>query len=176
MYGLTRFPRKVRALAIILRSAAERLCEAIRDYLPRILRQIATLEEAITGFGSQPVIVNDVMQRFAFDSMGEFAFNESFGMTKSGKMHRAIEQQRSAISLLGPLSPAIWVPMLAFAFVPFYWRIRDWNGMVAFCDNRLEKRLKVGYLSLAVCLALLSSLSLDKSRRAGHRGLVHRGA
>lgn len=121
-------------------------CEAIRDYLPRILRQISTLEQVIAGFGSQPVVVNDLMQRFAFDSMGEFAFNESFGMTISGKMHPAIAQQRSAISLLGPLSPAIWIPRLAFAFAPFYSRVKDWNGMVAFCDSRLEQRLHVGPL------------------------------
>ncbi|CAD6591505.1 MAG: hypothetical protein ASARMPRED_005466 [Alectoria sarmentosa] len=91
------------------------LRQAIKEYLPRILRQISTLEQLIATYGSQPVVVNDIMQWFAFDSMGEFAFNESYNMMKSGKQHSAITQQRSALALLGPLNAAIWIPRLAFA-------------------------------------------------------------
>lgn len=83
------------------------------------------------------------MQWFAFDSMGEFVFNESFNMMKSGKQHSVIVQQRSALALLGPLNAAIWIPRLAFAFLPYFWRVKDWNGMIAFCDSQMEKRLQV---------------------------------
>lgn len=51
--------------------------KAIREYLPRIPRQISTLEQVIAQFDAEPVIANDIMQWFAFDSMDEFAFNES---------------------------------------------------------------------------------------------------
>lgn len=33
--------------------------------------------------------------------MGEFAFNEDFGVMKSGKWHFVVTQQRSALALLG---------------------------------------------------------------------------
>lgn len=107
------------------------------------MRQISTLEQVIAQFGSQPVKVNDIMQWFAFDSVGEFAFNESFNMMENGKLHCAIAQQRSALALLGPLNSAIWIPRLAFASAPFVWRVRDWFGMIAFCDSQIKKRLQV---------------------------------
>ena len=90
------------------------------------------------------------MQWFAFDSMGEFAFNEDFGMMKSGEWHGVITQQRSALALLGPLNVAICIPRLAFAFAPNFWRVKDWTGMMTFCDSRMEKRLKVATLFLCM--------------------------
>jgi hypothetical protein len=86
------------------------------------------------------------MQWFAFDSMGEFAFNENFGMMKTGQLHGAIAQQRSALALLGPLNAAIWIPRVAFAFAPSFWRVKDWFGMIRFCDSRIKKRLQVRLL------------------------------
>ncbi|MCJ1268692.1 hypothetical protein MMC22_008580 [Lobaria immixta] len=116
--------------------------KAIREYLPRILRQIWTLEQVIAQFGSKPVIVNDFMQWLAFDSMAEFAFNESFQMMESGDYMAQSFQQRSALALLGPLNSAIWIPRLAFAFAPFAWRVRDWFRMNPFCDSQIKKRLQ----------------------------------
>ena len=64
--------------------------------------------------------------------MGEFAFNEDFGVIKSGKWHFIVTQQRSALALLGSFDPAIWIIRLALAFAPFFWRVRDRIGMIAF--------------------------------------------
>ena len=116
---------------------------AIREYLPRIRRQIDTLDRLIASSQTQPLILNDIMRWFAFDSMGEFAFNEDFGMMKAAKWHGTIAQQQSALSLLGYLNNAIWIPRLAFAFAGSLGRVKDWTGMIAFCDSRIEKRLKV---------------------------------
>lgn len=95
---------------MILQPTAKCSFEATRKYLSRILRQISTLDQFIAKLGSQPVIVNDILQWFAFDSMGEFSFNESFDIMESGKVHSAIAQQRWALAMLGPLNAAIWIP------------------------------------------------------------------
>ena len=116
---------------------------AIRSYLPRILEQISKLEQTIAGSDSKPVMVNDIMSWFAFDSMGEFAFNQSFGMMESQEWHGAIVQQRSALALLGPLNAAIWIVRIAVAFLPRFWRVKDWTSMMTFCDSRMEQRMKV---------------------------------
>lgn len=152
MYGIWRFLQNVSFALRISQPSVKWRRAAIREYLPRILRQISTLEQTIARYGSQPVVINDIMQWFAFDSMGEFAFNESFGMMKSGKLHGAIAQQRSALALLGPLNAAIWIVRLAFAFAPFFWRVKDWFGMIAFCDSRIKKRLEVGLLYLSIII------------------------
>lgn len=116
--------------------------KSIREYLPRILQQIGTLEAIIASSSGQPVIPNDIMQWFAFDSMGEFAFNENFGMMKTKTWHRAIMQQRSALAILGSLNHTVWAIRLAFAFLARFWRVKDWMGMISFCDQCIERRLK----------------------------------
>lgn len=100
------------------------------------------------------MVVNDIMQWFVFDSMGEFAFKEDFGGMKSGKWHFVVTQQRSALALLGSFNPAIWIIRLALAFAPFFWRVRDRTGMIAFCDSRMERRLKVGTIPSCLCITL----------------------
>lgn len=117
--------------------------QAIAEYLPRIRQQVERLADLIANHNSEPVLLNDVMSWFAFDSMGEFMFNSDFGMMKSSAWHPAIVQQRAALALLAPLSDAIWLVRLAFAFFPFVGKVRDWNQMVAFCDNAMQKRMEV---------------------------------
>lgn len=82
------------------------------------------------------------MQWFAFDSMGEFAFNENFGMMKTKTWHRAIIQQRSALAILGSLNHTVWAIRLAFAFLARFWRVKDWMGMISFSDQCMERRLQ----------------------------------
>ena len=130
-------------------------------------QQISMFEQVIARSNSQPLVVNDIMQWFAFDSMGEFAFNENFGMMQSGEWHHAVTQQRSALALLGFLNPTIWIIRLAFAFAPFFWRAKDWTGMIAFCDIRMEQRLKVKGLSSILCVALLTDLVQTKVGEPG---------
>lgn len=83
------------------------------------------------------------MSWFAFDSMGEFLFKKDFGMMESSAWHPAIVQQRRALALLAPLSDAIWLVRLAFAFFPFVGKVRDWNQMVSFCDSAMHERMQV---------------------------------
>ena len=119
------------------------LIQAITEYLPRIEEQVERLADLIASHGAEPLLLNDVMAWFAFDSMGEFMFNSSFGMMETSTWHPAIVKQRGALALLAPLSDAIWLVRLAFAFLPFFGKVRDWNQMVAFCDGAMQKRIKV---------------------------------
>jgi cytochrome P450 len=81
--------------------------QAIAEYLPRIRQQVERLADLIANHSSEPVLLNDVMSWFAFDSMGEFMFKSDFGMMKSSAWHPAIVQQRGTLALLAPLSDAI---------------------------------------------------------------------
>ena len=116
---------------------------AIQEYLPRILEQVSTLVELVDQYQGTPVLINDLMAWFSFDSMGEFMFNESFHMMTSRKMHPAIVQQKNALALLGIFTESIWIVRLAFKLVPFYGLVKQWLDMVAFCDGQMDKRIRV---------------------------------
>ncbi|KAI1381207.1 benzoate 4-monooxygenase cytochrome P450 [Hypoxylon crocopeplum] len=99
-------------------------------------------QHAVDKYGKNLVPVNDVMQWFAFDSMGEFAFNSSFDMLKTGAWHKAIVQQRTALAMLGWLNPAIWAIRLAFFFAPNVWPVKAWFDIIDFCDTCMKKRIQ----------------------------------
>ena len=125
------------------------ISQAIAEYLPRIKKQVERLADIIAKHDCEPVLLNDVMAWFAFDSMGEFMFTSDFGMMKSNTWHPAIVQRKGALALLAPMSDAIWLVRLAFAFTPFFGKVRDWNRMVAFCDNAMQKRMQVNVNNLS---------------------------
>ncbi|KAJ9260547.1 hypothetical protein DTO212C5_8476 [Paecilomyces variotii] len=116
--------------------------KALMEYYERVREKVHTLENLVMSQNSRPVDINKLMYWFAFDSMGDFAFSEDFGMMKNKAWHQNIVMLRSALALLGPLSPAIWIPRLGFAFIPGLWRVRDWFQMLAFCDKCMERRMK----------------------------------
>ncbi|KAJ5937093.1 cytochrome P450 [Penicillium verhagenii] len=115
---------------------------AIRGYHERIIAKVNTLISLIQEQESQPVYLNDLMYWFSFDSMGDFAFSEDFGMMKSKQWHQVIWMFRYALALLGPFSPAIWVPRLAFAIIPGLWWAKWWFEMLSFCDRCMARRMK----------------------------------
>lgn len=83
------------------------------------------------------------MYWFAFDSMGDFGFNQSFETLKNIEWSEAALYLRSAIGLLEPFSPAIWLPRIAFAFMPGVWRVRHWFQMLEFADDTMKIRMSV---------------------------------
>ncbi|PQE09099.1 Cytochrome P450 protein [Rutstroemia sp. NJR-2017a BVV2] len=115
---------------------------ALSSYEPRVLRKVHGLKEHISKAHGKLIFVNDLMQWFSFDLMGAFAFSEDWGMMEKSEYHVAISMVRSAITLLGPFSPAIWIPRLGFALIPHLWKVKDWFGMLAFCDTCMERRMK----------------------------------
>ena len=83
------------------------------------------------------------MSWYSFDAMGEFLFDKGFGMMTSNAWHPAIEHQKGALALLGPLSHAIWLIRLGFVFLPWVPQVREWFSMVDFCEARMFDRMKV---------------------------------
>ncbi|KAI2627965.1 cytochrome P450 monooxygenase-like protein [Hypomontagnella submonticulosa] len=111
---------------------------------PRIALQAEALRRCIAGYGNQPVDIDEVMSWFSFDAMGEVLFGEDFNLMNSKVMHPAILHRDRALSMLGPIADAIWLAHLAFQFIPFYGRVKDWFRMVAFCDERMRERMERG--------------------------------
>lgn len=124
---------------------------AIESYRPRLQRQVEVLNSIIDTFSREdrPVYVNDLMYFYAFDSMGEFAFNQDFGMMRNEKWHDAAKGIKRAISILGPMKSVIWLIRIGFYFLPWFWRIGDWFNALHFCQARLEDRIKVGIFIIA---------------------------
>lgn len=97
----------------------------------------------ISEYGEKPVVVNDLLHWFAFDSMGDYGFGQDFGLMRERKWSRAATNLHSSLSVLGYLSPAIWVCILAFFFMPGLWKVKHWFQMIEFGDNCIEKRKNV---------------------------------
>lgn len=145
--------RKVRATQIFIPRACweDRCCRepksitltALNIYLPRILAQVKVLGDVVAHYGNTPILLNDVMMWFSFDSMGEFAFNQSFDMMKTGTWHTLIRQQRAALSILGPMNPMVWGIRLGFAFGGFLPPVKSWKNMIGFCEPCIKQRLTV---------------------------------
>lgn len=115
---------------------------AIRQYHHRIIKKVDKLVKLVQAEGQQPILINEIMYWFAFDSMGDFAFSMDFKMMENQEWHQVILLFRSALALLGPLSPAIWIPRLAFSFAPGLLWAKWWFQMLAFCDQCMERRMK----------------------------------
>ncbi|KAL9120139.1 MAG: hypothetical protein Q9187_003309 [Circinaria calcarea] len=114
-------------------SGAELLVQKI-EVLTKIISDSAAAQK--------PVVMNEVMYWYAFDSMGEFAFNQDFGMMRRQEWHFAITLFRRALSIIGPFSPIIWLIKIGFAFLPWFWKIGDWFAMLAFCKQQMNNRIK----------------------------------
>lgn len=110
---------------------------------PRIADQVMSLVSCIKKYNGSVVDVDEVMSWFSFDAMGEVVFGQDFDLLNSRVMHPAILHRDRALAMLGPIADAIWIARLAFSFVPFYGKIRDWMRMVAFCEERMKMRMKV---------------------------------
>lgn len=117
--------------------------QAIAEYLPRIQQQVNRLADLIAKHGSRPILLNDVMSWFAFDSMGEFIFDKDFGMMDTETWHQAIIQQRNALAFFGKFVDAVWLARLGFSFFPWFGGAREWLQMVKFCDEAMQKRMRV---------------------------------
>ena len=107
------------------------------------MSKVDTLVDLIIEHSSEPILINDFMYWFSFDSMGDFAFSQDFEMMKKKQWHQTLWMFRYALALLGPFSPAIWVPRVAFAVFPGLWWAKWWFQMLEFCDKCMENRMKV---------------------------------
>ena len=115
------------------------------SYKDRIHRQVRALIQLIADAAQQnrTLLANEIMYWYTFDGMGEFAFNQSFGMMEHKRFHFTYSLFRNALGLLGPLTSVIW--LLKIAFVWFKWvpPVRGWFEMMDFCMKQMDTRQQV---------------------------------
>jgi len=92
-------------------------------------------------------------------------------MMEKQEYHAAIQMVRRAITLLGPFSPAIWIPRLGFAFIPGFWKVRDWFGMLEFCDECMKRRMKTEVEERDIASWFIEELEKDSDNKLHRRWL-----
>ena len=119
--------------------------KAMSYYEERMMRHGGILERAISDLArrDRPVNVSTWFYWFTFDVMGEFAFARSFGMLEDEQWHIVVVMLRKAMRLLGPLSPVPWLAQAGFKILPWFYVVRDWFAMVAWCQQRMNERIEV---------------------------------
>ncbi|KAI1451035.1 cytochrome P450 [Annulohypoxylon stygium] len=116
--------------------------KAMNAFYPRVSILAQSLSDCIASYGTQPVDLDDVMSWFSFDIMGDVLFGEDFNLLKSRRWEPAIKHRDGALALVGPISDATWIAHLAFLLVPFYGRVRDWESLMSFCEERIKDRIR----------------------------------
>ncbi|KAI2616627.1 benzoate 4-monooxygenase cytochrome P450 [Hypoxylon sp. NC1633] len=102
---------------------------ALLHHYESLKRHVKVLESIISEYGETPVVVNDLLHWFAFDSMGDYGFGQDFGLMRERKWSRAATNLHSSLSVLGYLSPRSGL-----------WKVKHWFQMIEFGDNCVEKR------------------------------------
>lgn len=69
-------------------------------------------------------------------------------MMKSGKPVDGYLWMRSALGLLGPFTPAIWIARLGSAFIPALWKVCRWFKMLKFSDECMSDCMKASHVHL----------------------------
>ncbi|KAI0110725.1 benzoate 4-monooxygenase cytochrome P450 [Nemania sp. FL0031] len=114
----------------------------LAEYYSRFANQVEILVDLVSESSPNPIAINTLIYCFAFDSMGDFGFGRDFGMMKNKKLTDGAFYMRSALTLLGPFGPAIWIARLGFSFIPWLWKVGHWFKMLAFADACIDERLK----------------------------------
>lgn len=124
------------------------LTPAITQYEEKILKYIEQLDSCIEVDATAHKVsdVTNLFYWFAFDAMGDFVFNKSFGMLQDREWHHIVLLLQRALSLLGPFSPVPWLLQLGLKCMPRIWILKDWFDMVAWCELQMHERVKVGLL------------------------------
>ncbi|KAH8785239.1 cytochrome P450 [Diaporthe sp. PMI_573] len=133
------------------------IASSVAQYYESILVKVRVLEEIISQSNREPLLVNDLIYYFAFDSMGAFGFGMDFGLMRDRKPIDGFRYMRSALGLLGPFTPAIWIARLGFAFIPGLWKVKHWFKMLKFSDNCMNTYIQ----------AYIASAFVEEYKRSG---------
>ena len=108
-------------------------CSAVAQYEEKIPKYIDQLDSCIEAdaVAQRDSDVTNLFYWFGFDAMGDFHFNESFGMLQNQEWHHIVLLLQRALSLLGPFSPVPWLVQLGFKVLSRAWILKDWFDMVA---------------------------------------------
>ena len=77
----------------------------------------------------------------------------------------------------GSLSPVPWLAQLGFNIFPWFWVVRDWFSMLAWCRERMKERIQV--IRIRLSYATMSRATdilrvLDHRRKARCFKVVNR--
>ncbi|KAL8832578.1 MAG: hypothetical protein Q9170_004822 [Blastenia crenularia] len=112
--------------------------KALRGYEARIRKYTSSLAEQMSTLSTKPVDASAWFKYFAFDVMGDLAFNKDFEMLAKGEAHWTITLLNEALGLQALKLPTwifrilLSVPRLAYK----YWKFID------YCDQQLENRIR----------------------------------
>lgn len=119
---------------------------ALAQHELKVLKYLDVLEQCIEADAMAGKLsdMRNLLFWFGFDVMGEFVFNKSFDMLENQQWHYIIIRLQSALSLLGPFSPAPWLIQLGFKLGPRFSALKDWDDMVAWCEGQMRQRVEDG--------------------------------
>jgi len=112
---------------------------AVRDERQTVLRALYKLADAFQGLKGQSANVTEWMSYFTFDTMGELAFNKSFGMLDKHEWSGSVKLLRNGLGILGSVTPAPWLAHVAFTFLPKSRLL--WQALVNFAKGMMGDRL-----------------------------------
>ncbi|KAI7776264.1 Cytochrome P450 [Diaporthe eres] len=143
------------------------IASSVAQYYESILVKVRALEDIISQSGSEALLVNDLIYFFAFDSMGAFGFGLDFGLMRDRKPIDGFRYMRSALGLLGPFTPAIWIARLGFSCIPGLWKVRHWFNMLKFSDNLMNTCMKSSPTKSESTQAYIASAFIEEYKRSG---------
>lgn len=145
-YGPKDFLHKIHSIFKICLHHADLIqIQAVAQYEDTILRHLDRLDHCVEA-DARSQTTSDVWNLFywfGFDSMGDFAFNKSFGMLQNRQWHHIIVLLQRALSLLGILSPMPWIIQIGFKLAPRVGTLKDWFTMTAWCEQQMRERIEV---------------------------------
>ncbi|CAI6336678.1 unnamed protein product [Periconia digitata] len=86
--------------------------------------------------------IRDLMYWYGFDVMGDFIFNQSFGMLENQRWHETVRLLRKGFEVLGPTAPVPWAIQIAFNCLPSVGPLREWKEMNEWCVRTMEGRVE----------------------------------
>ncbi|KAI9046267.1 cytochrome P450 [Aspergillus affinis] len=113
---------------------------ALTGYEPFIREHCDDLIERISSQMEEPLLINDVLDGFAWDSMGILAFGKSFGMVK-GNSHPMLDTIRAVKKSGAFILTATWMLIMAQNLPMIRKASAKW---LDWCAEMLEERRKMG--------------------------------
>jgi tryprostatin B 6-hydroxylase len=135
--------------------------KALRGYAERTKiydDQLLSRIEAASASGAS-MNLSKWFNYYSFDVMGDLAFGESFDMLKNDQEHWAVGLMNEGLEALVFLFP-VWLFRVLVAIPGL---LRDHERIVKFCNERLEKRIKVMWPKESASVLLIDHRTRQKS-------------
>lgn len=113
--------------------------KALRGYESRVQNLNDLLITKLTETKGSPTDATNLLNLYSFDTMGDLAFGQDFGMLESGKPHWAIKLLSDGMDPLGLQFPTWFFRTVAAipGLAAGYWKF------IGFCTDQLEKRIAI---------------------------------